>query len=339
MKIAILHQCVASDASVDEQDVLHQATVVGEALTVLGHEHWCLPCGLDLGLVRQELCSRQPDVVFNLVESLGGSGRLLHLVPALVESLGLPCTGASSANLMLTTDKPMAKGLMARCGLPTPPILGWYPGSAVRGPATWQNKNPWVDGCIIKSIHEEASIGIDDTSVLRTMAGIDLSTLLAERAKMCGGTCFAEGFVEGREFNLAMLPTGSDGEVEVLPPAEIRFLDFPEGKPRIVNYAAKWDPNAFEFSHTPRSFEFEAGDWLLLEELARLAKKCWTLFGLAGHVRVDFRVDARGMPWILEVNANPCLSPDAGYRAALEQAKISFPQAIERILADALNNN
>ena len=53
-----------------------------------------------------------------------------------------------------------------------------------------------------------------------------------------------------------------------------------------------------------------------------LAVECWRLFDLAGYARVDFRVDSRGQPWILEINANPCLSPDAGFAAALCAGRI-----------------
>jgi D-alanine-D-alanine ligase len=75
----------------------------------------------------------------------------------------------------------------------------------------------------------------------------------------------------------------------------------------------------------------------LLCQLAYLARECWHGFGLRGYARVDFRVDQEGNPWILEINANPCLSPDAGFAAALERAGISFPQAVERLLDDALS--
>ena len=67
-----------------------------------------------------------------------------------------------------------------------------------------------------------------------------------------------------------------------------------------------------------------------------IAVDCWHTFGLRGYARVDFRVDAGGRPWVLEINTNPCLSPDAGFAAALERAGIAFDQAIERIVADAL---
>jgi D-alanine-D-alanine ligase len=50
---------------------------------------------------------------------------------------------------------------------------------------------------------------------------------------------------------------------------------------------------------------------------------------------VDFRIDAAGRPWILEINANPCLSPDAGFAAALQASGVSYPAAIARILTDA----
>ncbi|MCE9526889.1 MAG: hypothetical protein K8R36_12630, partial [Planctomycetales bacterium] len=91
----------------------------------------------------------------------------------------------------------------------------------------------------------------------------------------------------------------------------------------------------FEFQNTPRRFDFPASDAQLLAELGRLAIRCWDIFGLKGYVRVDFRVDEKGQPWILEINTNPCLSPDAGYAAALKQAGISIEEAVQRILDDA----
>jgi GNAT superfamily N-acetyltransferase len=121
-----------------------------------------------------------------------------------------------------------------------------------------------------------------------------------------------------------------------LPPAEIDFSAFPPAKPRIVGYAAKWETETFESVHTPRRFEFSSGDASLLDRLRALAVDCWRLFGLAGYARVDFRVDAAGQPWILEVNANPCLSPGAGFAAALARAEIPWPRALHWILGTAL---
>ena len=113
--------------------------------------------------------------------------------------------------------------------------------------------------------------------------------------------------------------------MQLLPPAEMCFVGYPAGKPRIVNYAAKWDEHSFEFHATPRRFDFGAEDGDLLQRLAATARACWRLFDLRGYARVDCRIDGRGEVQVLEVNINPCLSPDAGFAAAAAQAGLDLP--------------
>ena len=120
--------------------------------------------------------------------------------------------------------------------------------------------------------------------------------------------------------------------LRVLPVAELRFEGYPENKPAIVGYAAKWDSSSFEYRHTVRSFGVEPE---LAARAERLARACWDLFALDGYARVDFRVDASGLPFVLEINANPCLSPDAGFAAALARAGIGYGDAIGWLIADA----
>ena len=93
--------------------------------------------------------------------------------------------------------------------------------------------------------------------------------------------------------------------------------------------------DSFEFGSTPRRFEFPPDDAPLLEEMRRLCLKCWRHFGLRGYARVDFRVDGSGQPWVLEINTNPCLSPDAGFMAAAGQAGLSIVDVVRRIVSDA----
>ncbi|MDX9976035.1 MAG: GNAT family N-acetyltransferase, partial [FCB group bacterium] len=114
---------------------------------------------------------------------------------------------------------------------------------------------------------------------------------------------------------------------------------FPADRPRILDYAAKWDPASFAYSHTPRTFDLSPEDGPLVARLRELTDACWRTFGLSGYARVDFRVDAAGRPWILEVNANPCLAPDAGFAAALHEARIPYEQAIRRLVAAAVPAN
>jgi D-alanine-D-alanine ligase len=302
--------------------VFVQLALVERELEASGHRCHRLALDLDLERARRWLSDVRPELVFNLVESLGGSSRLAHLGPALVESLGIPCAGASSTAFLETTDKLHAKRRLAEAGLPTP---AWFEAGDENRIVGRDAKAPFI----VKPIHEDASVDLDDGAVVQGAAAARARVAAAARPS------FAEAYVEGRELNLSLL--AKDSGVELLPPAEISFEAWPEGKPRIVGYAAKWDEHSFESVHTPRRFDFPPSDAPLLARLADLSHRCWRLFGLGGWARVDFRVDAQGEPWILEINANPCLSPDAGFPAAAARAGLSTRDVLTRIVAAALS--
>ena len=331
MKIAVIHNRVGAEDSLDARDVLQQVAVVSEALGSLGHEVVRWACGLDLEAARRELAVATPDLVFNLVEDLAGFGRLIHLFPSLLDALRIPYTGAPAEAILLTSNKALAKERLLQVGLPTPAWAGPWPSA---GP----ERRPGVraDRWIIKSVWEHASIGLDGGSVLTTDSEAALAAEMRRRCAGLGGACFAEEFIDGREFNLSLL-AGAEGP-EVLPPAEIVFSGYTPDMVRIVDYRAKWDEESFHYHHTPRTFDFGPEDAELLQELTEIARRCWHAFGLAGYARVDFRVDQAGRPFILEINTNPCLSPDAGFAAALTRSGISFAQAMARIVADAGRN-
>jgi D-alanine-D-alanine ligase len=196
---------------------------------------------------------------------------------------------------------------------------------------------------ILKSLWEHASVGLDDRAVINSSHVATILRELESRLDRLGGTGFAEEYIDGREFNIALLGGGDEVAPglwmpEALPAAEIVFLerDAWGARPRIVNYDCKWDEQSFEYTHTERVFDFGEEDAPLLERMIQVARACWVIFGLRGYARVDFRVDSKGEPWVLEVNSNPCLSPDSGFVAALERGNITYPHAIERILEDAL---
>jgi D-alanine-D-alanine ligase len=334
MRVAIVHNAVADDDAPDARDVLVQAEAIQAALRALGHEPATLPCTLDLASVKCRLTDLRPDLVFNIVESLDGKGRLIHVIPFLLDALAVPYTGACAEAMCLTSHKVLAKQRLAAAHLPTPPWIGPYPDDVPNLPPAQVDPAGTPGGkWIVKSVWEHASIGLDETTHLLCDHADRAAALLRERAPRLGGACFAERFIDGREFNLALLaaPAGA----QVLPPAEILFEGYAEDTLKIVGYRAKWDSASYEFHHTPRRFDFPPEDAALLARLRDLSLQCWRLFGLHGYARVDFRVDAAGRPWILEINANPCLSPDAGFAAALDASGFSYAAAIDRIMADA----
>ena len=314
MKVLVLHEQVcAATARPDELDVLAQADFAERSLREAGLEVARAALDGEHGSLAGALELHHPDVVLNLVESLGGSSQRIAEVPARLEELGVPFTGASSRALRETSDKLATKLLVREHGLPTPPWLEL--GGACRTPESRHETRTWI----IKPSCEDGSVGIDDAAL--TTAQPDAVLCRLERETRAGRPCFAEAYIEGRELNVSVL-VGKDG-ARALPVAEIVFDAFPPGKPRIVGYAAKWDSASFEYRETPRRFDFAPSDAGLLRSLAQLACACSELFELGGYARVDFRVDARQQPWILEVNANPCLAPDAGFVHAAARAGLA----------------
>lgn len=334
LRVLVLHNQISAEADPSERDVLVQCDAVQEYLHQLGHESTTFGCGLNLQDLADEIRRVRPDVVFNLLESLGGTDRLMPLVTLLLDALGVPYTGASTRAILDTIGKLTSKTRLRQAGLPA--VGAW---STVPGAVTAEEFVPGTT-VIIKPVWEHASIGMTDDAVAAFPDQAALVDALRRRESASGLPCFAEPFIDGREFNLSVLgrpaPPGQRLAPEVLPPAEIDFSAFPDDKPGIVGYAAKWDEASFEFRQTPRRFDFPAADEPLLASLRTLTEACWELFGLSGYARVDFRVDSAGQPWILEVNVNPCLSPDAGFVAALQQAEIPLTVAMERILVQAL---
>ena len=101
---------------------------------------------------------------------------------------------------------------------------------------------------------------------------------------------FIEDFIDGREFNISVL-AGKDGP-EVLPPAEIVFVNYDENRPRIIDFKAKWEMDSFEYINTVREFPGNKLNHKLAANLKEAALSCWHLFDLKGYVRVDVRTDS-----------------------------------------------
>lgn len=332
MRVLIIYDHVGDEASPDHADALVQARAIASAIEQLGHEWMTLGVTLDLEATRDAVARLQPDLVFNLVESLGGSARLIHAVPALLDDMRVLYTGATSDMQFITSHKTLAKSILREAGISTPRWMTME--SLQRNAASINRQERWL----IKALWEHASIGLNEHSLVIASDADALRGEIASRLDAIGGSGFAEAYIDGREFNVAMLADAQNHRPEVLPVAEIAFIDPDKWgqRPRIVNYACKWDEDSFEYHHTGRRFDFESTDHALIESLKAIAGACWDLFDLRGYARVDFRVDCAGKPWVLEVNTNPCLSPDAGFAAALERGGVPYEQAIGRIIEDAV---
>ncbi len=177
----------------------------------------------------------QPDVVFNLVESLGGTDRLMPLATMLLDALQIPHTGARTDAILATSNKLTAKERLCEAGLPTP---AWLQASASRNvdsrselvnnrrigfqpvtkPARRKPVAPFRsdeeslnhganhdDRWILKPVLEHASFGIDDDAVVTEDDVSALEARVRARERRLERPHFAEQFIDGREFNLSLL--------------------------------------------------------------------------------------------------------------------------------------
>ncbi|MGD9867604.1 MAG: ATP-grasp domain-containing protein [Hyphomicrobiales bacterium] len=302
----------------DEADTLAAAGQVAESLGRLGYGTEIVHLGLDLTRL-ETLAARRPCAIFNMVEALEGDAALAHLPLAVLDHLRVPYTGASAAAWRMTLSKRLTKELLRAHGLPTP---GW-----------WMAGENIPDGAtvIVKSEWEHGSVGIDADSVVPAAKALPE---IAVREQRFGGDFFAEEYIDGREFNVGLI--GSASRPCVLPVPEILFEGIEPGRPRIVDYEAKWDTGSQAYHGTPRRFGLERSEPALAGRLAGLALDCWKAFGLSGYARVDFRVSLQGEPYILEINPNPALAADAGFPAAAAEAGMGYDRMIARIVDAAV---
>lgn len=310
--VIILHNRLSDAPATDELDVLEQVELVRSALTDLGFSCLIMDVGTDLYGDLQKIRGLSPAFVFNLVETVFGKSELLSVVPSLLSSFQIPYTGATAESLFLTTNKLLAKKMMRQNGIATPDwFLPEQAGSHLRSGKKY----------ILKPVAEEGSVGLEENAVFSgNLPRLDLKT----------GEYFVEAFIEGREFNVSVV--GRPGRFRVFPVAEMIFHDFPAGKERVLGYRAKWDEQSFEYRHTQRAFHTLDSDPGLASALEASALQCGEVFGMSGYFRVDFRVSEEKEPYVLEINGNPCISPDSGFIAAVHQSGISVTEVIRQIV-------
>lgn len=318
MKVIILYNKPGLQAGADELDVLDEVKLVSDTLAGMGHETISLGVGFDLSEPVSLIRKTNPDLVFNLAESIENHGVLVHVVPALLSALNIPFTGNSLTPIFLSASKTLTRKELKNAGLPVAPA--YAPQDAHLLPA---------GKYILKPVWEEGSLGLDEDAVF-SVPGHDVSKIHS----LSSEKYFIESFIGGREFNVSLL-AGENGP-QVLAVAEILFEGFPEDKPKVLGYRSKWDEGSFEYQHTNRTFRLGDDSEKILQQLSDLALKCWQVMGLRGYARVDFRMDHEGNPFILEVNANPCISPDSGFYAACMQTGLPFSEVLQRLINDAL---
>lgn len=315
----ILFNKISAHPKDDELDVLDQVKLVSEALKKLNYEVKEYQIDLNLQKAIRDIKKINPYFIFNLAETLNNLGEFAYIPAAILNHLNIPYTGNPLIPLFLAANKVLAKKELVRIGIKTP---GWKTLDQLEN--LTKNKK-----YIVKPTWEEGSLGLDEDCIFEGSDKIFIENLTAKNKNYF----FVEEFIEGREFNVSIIGT-KNGPL-VLPIAEMTFLNFPEDKPKIMGYTAKWNENSFEYSHTRRTFKIPAADKELKEEIGIICRKCWNEFGFKGYVRVDFRLSKTRVPYVIDLNLNPCISSSGGFVAATEKKGYTFPEVIDMIIEEA----
>lgn len=292
-----------------EESVADMARQAHDAVSSLGIGATLIPLQRSLlnflGRVREV----NPAALINLCEGYYGRPQWESNVAGIFELMGLAFTGNAAKTLAICQDKFKAKAVLRAAGLPTAPAqLMLEEGEPLDLPFP----------LIVKPNAEDASLGIYPDSVVRDEESLRL------QVRRCldnyGPPVLVEAFIDGREFNVAVMENGG---VKPLPVSEIDFSAMPKGMPRILGYEAKWFEDDPLYQKTPPVCPATIDEGLRAD-LQGLATAAFRSMGCRDYARVDLRMDAKGRPFILEVNPNPDISANAGYARALKAAGIAY---------------
>lgn len=321
MKILILIDKLSQFPTKDEEDTLIEANEVKSSLIKIGHNPIISYFSLNLEDNITDILKEKPDLIFNLVETLSGASTL-HIAPLLFEKYKIKYTGGNSTSLLLTGNKIIGKLFLKSLNIKTPKF--YYSTSNRVDPTLINNK------VIVKEVDGEASLSIEDSSVKTFKSAKELKSFIKASPNV-----FVEQYIDGKEFNVSVMKIKS--KIIILPIAQMLFKDFPKDKPQILNYKSKWDENSFEYNNTERTFDLEKKDTPLYKKMKTISKKCYKALGNKGYLRVDFRVDEKGEPYVLEININPCITQDSGFIAAANQYGLTYDKTIKNIVNEAIN--
>ena len=318
MKVALLHTQDALEPPVDP--VLDQ---IEQALSSGGHDCRRLVVDDTVQPLVSSLNDDRPDLVFNIAESFGGKSALESNVAALLNLLGLRYTGSSPAGLILAGDKTLTKKVLSFHSILTARFA-----TVFRGNVDWAGDISFP--LIVKPPQEDASLGITQKSIVNDVKDLlhTISTLQTEYQS----PVLAEEFIDGREFYVGVI---GNSDVKALPIIELDFTGYPEGKPRIASWAAKWgddgDEKGEEFAGTKSIFPTDLPEELS-NRIKQVAIDAFHALRLRDYARVDLRVTAKEEIYVIEVNPNCYLEEHSEFASAAGREGMVYSTLINRIV-------
>jgi D-alanine-D-alanine ligase len=286
----------------------------------LEHEVRVLGVKDDLAGIRQANDEFRPHIAFNLMEAFHEVGSFDQNVVSYLELLRLPYSGCNPRGMLLARDKALSKQLLQYHRVPVPDFAMVPRGRKPRLPRRL------TFPLIVKSLTQEASIGISQASV------VDDETRLRERVQFIhesvGTDAIVEQYVEGRELYCGVI---GNRRVQVLPVWEMVFAKMPEDQHRIATERVKWSPK-YQDKMGIATGEAEDLPPGMEERIQHISRRAYKVLQLSGYGRIDLRLDARGGIHVLEANPNPQIARTEDFAESAAKAGLPYPALLQRIL-------
>jgi len=303
------------------QGVLDEVSAVKTALLELNFTPELFPLFPPVERALRAVRTIKASIVFNLFEGFGGEPFTEVDIASALKEMNIPYTGNTPESLALCLDKRLAKQTLLDAGVPTPAFQVFDESS---------DKNLQLNlPVILKPAMEDASHGVYAENVVYKTE--TFRQVLKQLLKQTSRQVIVEEFINGREFNATVLGK------EVLPVSEIIYT-LPDDLPRILTFESKWDTGSLYYKNTQAvcPAKVDSKTESSLKELARQACKAC---GCRGYARVDMRADDNGKIYVLEVNPNPDISPQAGCARQSLAAGLSYAEFIKIIVEQAIGEN
>jgi D-alanine-D-alanine ligase len=294
-------------------------------LRKLGHEVETLAVYDEVKAVFDKVEAFKPEVVFNLCETFFSDRAHEPNIPALLELMKVPYTGAGPDALLLCKDKALAKKLLSFHRIR---VARFLVSSRVR---PLKRLGRFAYPAFVKPIGEESSDGIARASLAKNeQEAIERARFLHERF---GTDALVEEYIDGRELYLGVL---GNKRLTVFPPREIFFGEPPQDDaPRFATAKAKWD-DAYRKKWGIRNGPAGPLPQGLERKLAELARRVYRILNIRGLGRIDVRLTQEGEVVVIEANPNPSLAKEDDFAQAAAQVGIGYEALIQKILENAI---
>ena len=293
---------------------------VRKTLVDLGHDVKVLGLNSDLEVLRNEIEDFSPDIIFNLLEEFADDPEQVQNIVSYLELKNLAYTGCSPQGLSLGRDKSLTKKVLNYHGILTPKFFVVQKGEKVKIPK--EMKYPMI----VKSLVEEASMGISQDSVVKSEEKLVARIEFIHNS--LGTPALVEEYIDGKELYVGVL---GNKNTKVLPPWEVHFGSLKEKGYPIATEKVKFS-KSYSKKHGIRRGPVKGLSDKTLREIEKLSRAAYKSLNLNGYARMDLRVTKEGEIYFLEVNPNPELAFGECLANAAKFSGMSYENLIGKIL-------